>query len=57
MREIKIKDLIGKTIKKIDTDYYNGCLIEFTEGTKISFKTDEYPNGGYCSTIIEEVKE
>ncbi len=53
---MEIKDLIGKTIKKINVDFYDGCLILFEDGSIVSIKTRNYAEGGYDYTYAEEHK-
>ena len=52
----KLIDLKGKTIKFLNPYYYDGVLIEFTDGIIVSIKTPEYPEGGYRDAQIEEEK-
>ena len=52
-----LKKLIGKTIKNITDEYYDGVLIEFTDKTKFCLRTTEFPEGGYNSVILDEIKE
>ena len=50
---MNVKQLIGKTIKRIEPDYWEGCVIEFTDGTRICLTTYEYPDGGYADTRVD----
>jgi len=54
---INFVDLIGKKIKQINPNFYDGLLIEFTDGLIISIKTTEFPEGGYADTYINIIKK
>jgi len=50
-------NLIGKTIKRIEKNYWEGFVIEFTDGTVICLNTYEYPDTGYAGVNIEKINE
>lgn len=41
MREVKESDLVGKTIKSIDTSAVNVLKLEFTDGSKLELWAED----------------
>ena len=50
-----MENLKGKTIQRVDVNYFDGCLFEFTDGSKIVLRTTAYSNGKYKNTEMERI--
>ena len=53
-KSLEWNEIEGKTIKKIG-DYYDGLLIEFTDGLVVELSQSTFPDGSYNTTTIAEV--